>query len=146
MYLCLDFSLDLAEMSTCLWHGSDHFLHGPLNNPLGPQQEPRGGTLHYFFLQVLFYSFKCRAKWWVRVPGQRFLSRGLPTCVLSYQMKECSDCNICASQTLTPLPFMEARSVSSNPATAWPAHLCPATTTGLSHCRTPTTALSFQMC
>lgn len=35
-----DFSLDLAEMSTRLWHGSDHFLRGPLNNPLGPQQEP----------------------------------------------------------------------------------------------------------
>lgn len=26
----------------------------------------------YLFLQVLFYSFECRARWWVRVPGQYF--------------------------------------------------------------------------
>lgn len=29
----------------------------------------------YLFLQVLFYSFECRARWWVGVPGQYFTER-----------------------------------------------------------------------
>lgn len=39
VYMCIserlisDFSLDLAEMTSCLWRGSDHFLRGPKQSP-----------------------------------------------------------------------------------------------------------------
>lgn len=151
VYMCIserlisDFSLDLAEMTTCLWRGSDHFLRGPFNNPPGPQQEPSSSTLHYLFLQVLFSSFKCRARWWVRVPSQCFF--WVKACQRVSYPNRWKSAVIATSvpPKCHPLPSIEAHSVNSNPASTWRADLCPATTTGLSHCRTPTTALSFQM-